>query len=315
MDKKKMRMIIISILCFILGVCIQMYHETLLDHTLQGAVIVGQWLRELSLKAGIYNIFAWLIIIMISAIPLLIVIFKKKKYIWDFFSIALSIELFLFLYYLVNPTLLYSSNNLIDVLSYTKMWGYSGFNVILATILCWIFFYLFNYIKNKPENKLELIFLLSAFVYSFMIGISFTKDLLGIINTVSEGNTSVHLVNQTSNVHVLVTVLLYIPKVFIIYILYLVNQFITKLVHHPFDDEILVYSSKLSKVCSKMIVVSLLLAFAANIIQFLLFRKIAHVSFSLEFPILTLVVCTVLILMHEYFKKVKELHDDNASII
>lgn len=315
MDEKKVSVGVISLVCLVLGMYFCVHYQTLLEYVQQGLVMFGQWLRELSLHGGGYNIAAWVLILAIATIPLLVVLVKKKKCLQDLFSIALSLELFIFIYYLVNPTLLFSSKIKLDVLSYTKMWGINGIFVILSTILCWLFFYVFNYIKHKPENKLEYIFILFAFIYAFMLGVNFSNDVFGALHTFTEGNTSQQLVNQTSNVNILVNVLFYIPKTFVIYILYLMSQFITKLVNHPFDDEILAYSSKLSNICSKMIVVSLVLTFAGNMIQFLLFHTIAYATYSLEFPILTLFVCTVLILMNTYFKQVKELHDYNESII
>lgn len=315
MNDKKLSIGTISIVLLFLGMSFQLHYKTLLDYATYGLIIFGQWLRDVSLNGGIYNVAAWILIFAISAIPLFVVLIKKKKYKWDLFSIALSVELLVFIYYLVNPTLLFTSNILIDVLPYTQMWGFNGIYVILSTILCWLFFYLFNFIKHKPEHKLEHIFILASFVYAFILGMSFSNDLFNALHKFTEGNSSQQLVNQTSTVNIIVNILFYIPKTFVIYILYLVSQFITNLVSHPFDDEIIKYSSKISKVCSKMVVVTLILTFAGNIIQFLMFRKITYTTYSLEFPILTLFVCGVLILMNTYFIKVKELHDDNKSII
>ena len=315
MDEKKVSVGVISLVCLFSGMLFCLHYQTLLEYLVQGLMMFGQWLREVSLQGGGYNIAAWALLLVITAIPLLVVLVKKKKHMQDLFSLALSLELFVFLYYLVNPTLLFSPKIQLDVLSYTEMWGFNGIFVILSTMICWLFFYVFNYIKHKPENKLEYIFILCAFIYAFVLGMNFSNDIFGALHTFTEGNSSQQLVNQTSNVNILVNVLFYIPKTFVIYILYLVSQFITKLVDHPFDDEILVYSSKLSNVCSKMIVTSLVLTFAGNMIQFLLFHTIAYATYSLEFPILTLFLCTTLILMHTYFKKVKDLHDDNESII
>lgn len=315
MNEKKLRICIIAIICVALGSLFQMNYQMLIEYVSKAFVFFGQWLREVSLKGGFHNMSAWMIIIALSALPLFYALIKKKKHLWDVFSIAISAEVFVFLYYLVNPTLLFTTNILVDVVPYTTMWIFGSLSVIVSTMLCWIFFYLFHHIKKTPENKLELIFIGFSFFYAFMTGCGFTYDLFHAFHTFTQGNTSLQLINQTSIVNILVTILFYLPHTFIIYLLYLVSQLITKLVNHPFDDEILAYSSKLSKVSTKMVIASLVTIFAANGIQFIAFRHIVYADYNFQFPILPLFLCAILILVNTYFMKVKELHDDNASII
>ncbi len=274
----------------------------------------GLWLRELSLSGTAGNMQAWAIVIGISALPALGLLWKKRR-IADLLLLLSSAELFAALYFLVNPTLVLSPVLGTDAFSGSKMWGLVSFGCVLATLLCWALLRLLWNLNQKPAHLLPVLLLWAAVIYAFLLGFSTTQNVLSSMASVAAGNTAASRVSTSNSLLIVLSILELAPNLLAVWAILLGGKLAAALDAAPFAETTVTLAETIAQKCTQMVRVSLLLTVAGNLLQLLLFPYAAEINVKLHLPLITLVLCTVLTLLCHYFRKAKDVSDDNATII
>ena len=274
----------------------------------------GQWLRNLSLSGAGGNLLSWGIVLSISALPALGLRHRKHR-LANLLLLLCSIELFAALYFLVNPTLIAPAAMTSEPNIAAKAWGLTALGCIAATLLCWVLLRTLWTLDEKPASLLPQLLFWAAIIYAFLLGFSAVQQTLGDIGTVAAGNTEQPRVVISSSLLFILSAVELLPSLLAVWAILLGGKLAAALDAAPFEETTIALAESISKNCMMIVKLSLLLTVAGNALQLLLFSKVAVIHMRIDLPLLTLVLCAILILLCKYFRKAKNVSDDNATII
>lgn len=274
----------------------------------------GQWLRNLSLSGTAGNIEAWAITIGISCLPALGLLWKKHSRI-DWLLAIGGAETFAMLYYLVNPTrvsdMLYWANSE----TIAKMWALVSAGSVAATLLCWALLRFIKTLIKKPAEILPVFLFWTAAGYALLLGFSAVRGGMDAAFSMQEGNNQQTLMQTNYTMLIVLQVISYLPDLMGVWVMLLAGKLALALETEPFAETTVSLAEEISKKSILVAEISLLLTAAGNLLQLMFFSKLLHIYIKIHVPLLTLVMCAVLMLLCKYFRRAKEVNDDNASII
>lgn len=274
----------------------------------------GQWLRGMSLSGAGGNLLAWGIVLALSALPLLGFRCAARRAA-DLLLPLAAIELFAAQYFLVNPSLILPAALKLNQYAAANVWGFTALGCIAATILCWLMLRTLRQLDEKPANLLPQLLFWAAVLYAFVLGFSAVQAVIGDMNSVSTGNTDENRVFTSYALLFSLAIIELLPSMLAVYAMLLGGKLAFALDAEPFVESTLTLAETISKGCMRIAKLSLLLTALGNALQLLFFSKAAMLHMQIKLPLITLLLCAVLIVLCKYFRRAKTVSDDNATII
>ena len=327
--------VLISLLLFEALICLGM---TLFNVTSSGSALmtlstfpfaqIGSMLRQLSLSGMSGNVYAIIIFILIGIIPLIFLsinLFKKKFKIEDSMLVAISVLIFVTIYYMINPT---SLGNLF-IINGLAQYGEMMLGITVYSILVGYFVFRFIRIISSSETSVLLkyaktFFFIISIVLVYTIFGSQVNNLVSDINSVTSGNTSSGIMpsilneNTLNNNSVLFTniflVLFYIinqiPILLDILIVFITINLIDELVIDRYSDGVIIAANKLASMCKISIMVSMLTCMFVNIIQLIFSRYLLKLNVTTFIPLISIALVLIVLLLAKYFAQSNKLKHD-----
>lgn len=274
----------------------------------------GNFLRNLSLKSGPGNVGAWAIVIVLSALPLLGFLWKKRSKA-DYLLFLSVAEIFAMLYYLVNPTKVSQMLSWMDTGTVAKAWALISAGCVTGTIVCWVLLRLLKVLGQKPAGILPTFLFWTAVIYTFLLAFSGVQGIESAVIELAKGNSQESLIGSSRNMLIVIHILALIPDILGVWVILLAGKLTLALEREPFAEETVMLAEQISGKAFFAAKLSLLLTVLENVLQMICFSKLLKVHMEIKIPLLTLVLCAALMLLCKYFRRAKEVNDDNASII
>lgn len=284
------------------------------DQLINPLVNFGNFLRNLSLKSGSGNVGAWAIVIVLSALPLLGFLWKKRSKA-DYLLFLSVAEIFAMLYYLVNPTKVSQMLSWMDTGTIAKAWALISADCITGTIVCWVLLRLLKVLGQKPAGILPTFLFWTAVIYAFLLAFSGVQGIESAVIELAKGNSQESLIGSSRNMLIVIHILALIPDILGVWVILLAGKLTLALEREPFAEETVMLAEQISGKAVFAAKLSLLLTVLGNVLQMICFSKLLQVHMEIKIPLLTLVLCAALMLLCKYFRRAKEVNDDNASII
>lgn len=273
----------------------------------------GEWLRELSLSGASGNVFAWTIVLVLTALPALGLLWRPRRS-WDWLLALAAAEIFAGLYLLVNPSLVY------------QFAGFDGRELIAlaavggasSTLLAWAVLRALGHIEGSasPGRTLERLLAFSAVLMGWLAAWNTGAGALRKIKEVAEANTmpGVSLTGTNASIALLAAADL-IPTLLGCGALLLAGRLARAMEADPFGEETVALSEELRRGCRRIAGASVLIYAGGNLLQFLFLPFLRSGNFSLSFPMFPVLLAAALDLLCRYFRRAKAVSDDNETII
>ena len=270
---------------------------------------MGQWLRALSLSGAAGNAAAWVIVLLLAALPALGLLWRGRCG-WDWLLLLAALQILAGLYFLVNPTLLDTP------MDASSLWALAAACGTGATLTAWA---VLRGLKQLETAACTLTALLDGAGYLLLCLAVWNRaaELYGAIQSVAEGNTAIPA-DQLFPTYVSLTLLAIaglIPQVLSCLVLLWGGDLARAMEAAPFSGDTAALAEKLSRRCAGTATLSVLVCVAGNAAQMLLFSVLRHISAMISFPVETVLLAAALGLLCRYIQGAKAVNDDNESII
>ncbi len=277
---------------------------------------LGELLRSLSLGSGGGNVAAWSITLMLSALPLLFFLkkgrnFKKK----DCLLLLCSGEIFAMLYFLVNPTRISSRLLWMEKSSLVNIWTLACVGVLGATVLAWVVLTYLDGMEGKAGRLLPGFLVLCSILLAFVSAFGGMRELAGELAAADEGNTGEQILRTTGLLKGLILFVRLIPTALSCRLLFWGSELTSAVESDPFGEETLSLVQRVAARCKIVANATVLCAVGANLLQLLCLPYMADVRIRVDLPVVALALCGGMFLLCGYFRRAKEIYDDNVTII
>ncbi len=219
------------------------------------------------------------------------------------------------LYYLVNPTKVSQMLSWMDADTIAKAWALISVGCVTGTIVCWVLLRLLKVLGQKPADILPMFLFWTAVIYAFLLAFSGVRGIESAVTELAQGNSKESLIGSSRNMLIVLHILALIPNILGVWVILLAGKLTLALEREPFAEETITLAERISGKAVFIAKISLLLTVFGNALQMIWFSKLLKVHMEIQIPLLTLVLCAVLMLLCKYFRQAKEVNDDNASII
>ncbi len=279
-------------------------------------LLLGQSLRELSLGGFGGNLLAWLSVLALSALPLLGLLKRSGKNRGaDLLLPLASVELLAMLYFLVNPTRLSARLLWMGQTEIRCLWALTSMGAVIATLGAWILLGFLDRMERRAARLLPGLLLLCAYALSFLNSFQGAEELVSELASVKAGNTEEQLHTYAIILKSLCLGIRLIPTFLSAKVLLWAAELARLVETDPFGEDTLIKGKITAVHCKKTAVYTVLCSLAANLLQLFTLPYLADIQIRVYFSLEALVLCSTLFLLCGYFRRAKELHDDNASII
>lgn len=288
--------------------------------------VVGEGLRALSLSGGAGNAAAWLVVLILSALPLAALFWLRRSGLekrGEDWLLALAVpQIFYLLYYLVNPTLL-SAGTQIPGEAWTVLADFLPFaagGTLLSTLLAWAALRLLRRLETASASRLAGAFcpLLTACAVLMAFGSVWGRanEVRSQYAAVLEGNTAGGAsLRLTYGMLLFLGVLKLIPDLLAAMTLLWGADLAKVLGREAFGQEAVELCGRTADTCRNIARTSVLVAACANLLQLMLLGRLHTSHFSVILPLETLMLSVGLFLLCSCLQRGKELQEDSDSII
>ena len=288
---------------------------------------LGLWLREQSLSGTGGNLLAWAVILLLSALPLLLLVLPmgRGKLCWEDVLPPLgSLALLGLLYGAVNPGWMASP--------LSGGWGLAAWGAVCGTALAsWAVLRILRGLEGGTLEKLSGV--LRALLLACAALLVFAAAARGsgnLLNLWDQGDAAAArqwaetelgftgtFPGQTGDLIFLTALALLdlIPSLLGAWVLILAAGLAGNLAQDPFGPESVQACQAVAGRCRLALSASLLLALGRNLLQLALFSRLSTLHFSLDLPLVPLLLAAALYLLCRCIQRGRELQADNDSII
>lgn len=273
----------------------------------------GKWLRALSLSGTGGNLLAWAIVLVMTALPLIFLLFWRRRGGWqwaDALLLLVSALFFTLLWFLVNPTLLPSPAGTFFPLACS--------GTILAAVVSWAAFGVMHAMDTSSAESLAAAF------HPMCIGLASLLALSACYTRMSaflSGWEEVAAANTVGGYGLTIAVMGWIdfmavvPELLASVTLVWAARLVGAMGRLVFDGEIIELCRRTAKGCRQVAGLELLVAVAANLLQLLLLGVLRSTHFQIVIPLVPLSLSVALYFLCRCLEQAKALQDDNDSII
>lgn len=277
---------------------------------------IGWLLRKLSLSGTTGNIFALIIYIVLSILPIAYFFARKlkcKDKVEDFLLVIASILLFVMLYLMVNPALMY---NQASMLSIKPMLGGSFYSILVGYFVLRL---LRKYGESEVEDILTVLQKIFAFIGVVLIYSIIGSGLDGMINDIeklkldtTDPNVSLAFTNFF---FVLSFILEFVPIMFQLSVIYFAIKLCSELSVDRYSESVISTAYKLGVYCKYSVVMVLLSCITVNILQLIFAKQLLVANYRTNIPLFSIVFALVFLLAAKYFAESKFQKEENDMFI
>ena len=275
----------------------------------------GAWLRELSLSGPLGNLAAWLITLLLCALPLLLVVLSRR---WhsggreDRLAVLMVPVLFSAVYCAVNPGLLPWPAGVAFPLA-------AG-GCLLSLLAAWLVLKVLRGMEDCPQQRLlgALAPLLTGGAMVLAFGATFTRLTAFLVRSqeVAQGNTGdPEGALFTSGVLLVLALLELVPYLLGALTLLWGARLTRSMVPQLFSPQSSQLCLRTAEGCRRVIQAGALLSVFSNLLQLVLLGGMKSTRFSVSIPLFPLLLAGTLFLLCRLLQRGQELQEDSDSII
>ena len=272
---------------------------------------VGRGLRVLSLSGFGGDLLAWLVVLLVSGAPLLLLIRigKKGRGMEDLLLGLMAPVIFCWLFYLANPTQLGETA--------AQIFPLAGGCTVLSMGAAWLVLKLLRGLDGAPTQRLAAAFgaLLSgcALLCAFSVAYGGAAGVAAQWAQVVEGNTD--LGGLTLPVLIVLGVLNAAPGLLVAVTMVWGSELASVLGGGTFDQAGAELCGRVALACKTAAQATVTLTVFANLLQLALVGELRSASFSITLPLFSLAASAGLFLLCRCLQRGAVLQEDNDSII
>ena len=282
--------------------------------------LIGKGLRFLSLSSAIGNVISIIIYAAISLIPAIYVIYQRKtgtKRKEDILLIAITGLLFYSLYMFINPGLMYE--RMPDIFSMDDqslvaekiIYAF----IIYSVVIIWLIMKAIRFLGDDSQKnwKSRLYFgmkaLIAALISYYILLITYAKTF----ELLHKGGDKL---KNISSVEWFKSILQLLPVILTI-LLFINIIHVVKAIEDHKEKQQMTAVARLANVAKITAVVTVISDFVLNFYQFLLGASLqnVNVTFSPDVSMEPLIIAFGALIFHEYFKRTKQLKEENDQFI
>lgn len=296
-------------------------------------VQIGCGLRVLSLLGGAGNVLALVVYIVISASPLVYLVWlwkKRELFAEDCLLVVLSILTFFTLYYMVNPGLI---PGIADFLwsdggaFYQSL--YSG--TIYGLLFCYAILRIVRLLKGAEKAALQkylaVLLRILAVVFVYLAFGACVQNLLGAIENLRAGNTMLvegwhPILGLTYNglgisygFLVLRCLANMVPYLLDVAVTLAALDLLTAMEADRYSEESIQASEKLSHLCVVSLSVTVVVTALLNLLQLMFLGELHTVHINVYVPVLSVAFVLAVLLLNRLLGENKSLKEDNDLFI
>ncbi len=272
---------------------------------------VGRGLRALSLSGFGGDLLAWLVVLLVSGAPLLLLIRigKKGRGMEDLLLGLMAPVIFCWLFYLANPTQLGETA--------AQIFPLAGGCTVLSMGAAWLVLKLLRGLDGAPTQRLAAAFgaLLSgcALLCAFSVAYGGAAGVAAQWAQVVEGNTNPG--GLTLPVLIVLGVLNAAPGLLVAVTMVWGSELASVLGGGTFDQAGAELCGRVALACKTAAQATVTLTVFANLLQLALVGELLSASFSITLPLFSLAASAGLFLLCRCLQRGAVLQEDNDSII
>ena len=272
---------------------------------------VGRGLRALSLSGFGGDLLAWLVVLLVSGAPLLLLsrIGKKGRGMEDLLLGLMAPVIFCWLFYLANPTQLGETA--------AQIFPLAGGCTVLSMGAAWLVLKLLRGLDGAPTQRLAAAFgaLLSgcALLCAFSVAYGGAAGVAAQWAQVVEGNTNPG--GLTLPVLIVLGVLNAAPGLLVAVTMVWGSELASVLGGGTFDQAGAELCGRVALACKTAAQATVTLTVFANLLQLALVGELLSASFSITLPLFSLAASAGLFLLCRCLQRGAVLQEDNDSII
>lgn len=282
--------------------------------------LIGKGLRFLSLSSAIGNVIAIIIYAAISMIPTIYVVYQRKTGTnrkEDILLIAFTGLLFYSLYMFINPGLMYQRMPEISSMDQTSLIAMKIIYafIIYSVVIMWLIMRAIRFLGDDSQKnwKSRLYFGMKALIvalasyYTILITYAKTFELL------HKGGNKLQNISSAQCVK---SVLQLLPIVFTV-LLFINIIHVVKAIEDHKEEKQMMTVARLASVAKVTAVVTVISDFILNFYQFLLGATLqnVNVTFAPDVSMEPLIIAFGALIFYEYFKRTKQLKEENDQFI
>jgi hypothetical protein len=264
-----------------------------------------EWLKNLSLSSQMGNISAWLLLLLTSSLPILLMLIRRfrttsMKLTLVMFSIFIAISQ----YILINPWLLFKDEKMfvpefqsILILIFTLVILSMALTIALFAII------------RQDDSESILITRFQWFLWIALIGYA----AIFTMTQVSQWQQSI--TNQSPWIRYINLLIEGLPSVLLLFVTATVIQLLQQLKDGMFNPSNLLLLKKLKQLTSITLSLSVISIFLFNLLQLLSFRLTDSIHFSIHFPALELSILFVVLFISTILEKSIPVHQENQTFV
>ena len=288
--------------------------------------LAGGLLRELSLSGLGGNLLAWAIVLLAAGLPLLLLVLppnRGRRHWEDIFLPASSLLLIGLAFCAANPSYLNDD--------FGTTWLIAAAVVWVSLLVFWGVLRLLRGMEEAPLEKLSgvlrILLVGCAALLVFAAAARGSGNLFGLWDqgdvsaarqwAETELGFSGTFPDQSGNLvfFTALAVLDVVPSLLGAWMLALAAGLVSVLSQDPFRPESVQVCQAVAGRCRLALSASLLLALGRNLLQLALFSRLSTLHFSLDLPLVPLLLAAALYLLCRCIQRGRELQEDNDSII
>ncbi|MFW5894476.1 MAG: hypothetical protein ACOCU0_00965 [Bacillota bacterium] len=272
--------------------------------------ILADFLRWMSLQGALLNTIAFILYIAVGMIPLVFLLFQKRDVLNVGMLGLISLSLFVGVYFMINPHLLYESSERLLFMEGDEV--HAIFDLAFAFII-YSLILIFVFLKTLHAEHDSMRYYLHGLFYGFIGLFTFFMGagvIPQIIRSLIESRAAVVIVLNG-------LYLVYTAGLFILFMLMLFNgkAFIISLLDPSFSGDTWQASTKVFKWSKTLILTSLVAQVFLNGYQIVFARSLSEIHFTLDIPLFSLVVALMFLGMSHYTRNVLKMNDDHKMVI
>lgn len=286
----------------------------------------GAWLRQLSLSGAGGNVLAWALVLLVSCLPLLLLVLPRGRGRWHGEDLLLPGCALLFLvlaFCLVNPTWQPSP-------IFPEVWMLAAFGIWEMGLVSWLVLRLLRGLEKGTMEKvsavLRVLLVGCAALLVFAAALHGSRAVAAAVDgpapeQIAMGQliTGGPFDQVMSSGSLWLTAILalaeLVPNLLAAWVLLLAADLTAALAQGPFSGESAARCAATARRCRLAIQLTLALALGGNLVKLALVGVIPQVQFSLDIPLIPLILSAALYLLCRCVQRGRELQEDNDSII
>lgn len=284
--------------------------------------LIGAGLRKLSLSSGIGNVIAIFLFIMLSLFPVFYFIKKEKKTGLnkvDTLLPVISIYCFYMLYQFINPGLMI--NQMPDLLAEPSALPYIKLSLSILFYSLSVGYMILRMVKTLSTIEavdksnylylgLQKILFFVSILYTFFLGYFTTiQFFIDYQKNINEGRSALN------TLFIIIKYFLENIPIFYTILILIAGIVLLKAMMSSQPGEEVNAANQLGMISTRTVYITVISNIVLNTLQFLLSKRLNDTDFNLEFSLFPLIISFSAMILSGYFKKTKDLSEDNELII